>query len=164
MASIQRKTLFANVLIQESRPMRSKDRKLDRIFLVGGVPSAAVTDLGATPGSSLSWSIMPMQPLRWSRNMGRSMHNSISRRNHIRVRIRSTTLYRCGTVLVADSKLPNQVAYDIVKTIFEHKQDMIRAHAESRNFNLEYQTPGRAVIPFHPGAKKYFDEKGIKAN
>jgi len=65
---------------------------------------------------------------------------------------------------MADAKLPDQVAYDIVKTMFEHKEDMMRVHKEAQNFDLKYQTNGAAVIPFHPGAKKYFAEKGIKLN
>ena len=67
-------------------------------------------------------------------------------------------------VLVADTKLPEQLAYDIVKTVFERKEDLVRVHAEARNFDFKYQTPGAAVIPFHPGAIRYFTEKGIKVN
>ena len=58
--------------------------------------------------------------------------------------------------------MPDQLAYDIVKTVFERKEDLIRVHAEAKNFDYKYQTQGAAVIPFHPGAKKYFAEKGVK--
>ena len=67
-------------------------------------------------------------------------------------------------VLVADSRMSDQLAYDIVKTVFERKEDLIRVHAEARNFDYKYQTPGAAVVPFHPGALKYFAEKGVKVN
>ena len=67
-------------------------------------------------------------------------------------------------VLVADNRMSDQLAYDIVKTVFERKDDLIRVHAESRNFDYKYQTPGAAVVPFHPGALKYFAEKGVKIN
>ena len=64
-------------------------------------------------------------------------------------------------VLVADAKLSDQLAYDIVKTLFDRKEDLIRVHAEARNFDLKNQSNGAAVIPYHPGAKKYFAEKGV---
>jgi TRAP-type uncharacterized transport system substrate-binding protein len=64
-------------------------------------------------------------------------------------------------VLVADAKMPDQQAYDIVKTLFDRKEDLVRVHAEARNFELKNQTDSAAVIPFHPGAKKYFSEKGV---
>ena len=65
-------------------------------------------------------------------------------------------------VLVARADVSDQVAYDVVKTIFERKADMERVHPESRNFDLKYQTNAASVIPFHPGAIKYFAEKGVK--
>jgi TRAP-type uncharacterized transport system substrate-binding protein len=38
---------------------------------------------------------------------------------------------------------------------------MDRVHAEARNFDLKYQTASGAVIPFHPGALRYFKERGL---
>ena len=63
-----------------------------------------------------------------------------------------------------DAKLPEPLAYDIVKTLFERKEDLVRVHAEAKNFDLKNQTSGAAVIPYHPGAKKYFAEKGVTLN
>ena len=37
-------------------------------------------------------------------------------------------------------------------------------HKEATNFDLKYQTNDASPIPFHPGAIKYFNEKGIKIN
>jgi TRAP transporter TAXI family solute receptor len=65
-------------------------------------------------------------------------------------------------VLVASANLPDDVAYNIVKTMFEKKEDMMKVHAEARNFDMKYQTNAGVVIPFHPGAKKYLIEKGAK--
>ena len=65
-------------------------------------------------------------------------------------------------VLLARADIPDQVAYDIVKTLFERKTEMERVHPESRNFDMKYQTNAGSVVPFHPGAIKYFAEKGVK--
>jgi TRAP-type uncharacterized transport system substrate-binding protein len=37
-------------------------------------------------------------------------------------------------------------------------------HQESANIKLENQKAIASPIPFHPGALKYFAEKGIKVN
>jgi len=37
-------------------------------------------------------------------------------------------------------------------------------HKEAANFKLESQKASASPIPFHPGALKYFAEKGIKVN
>jgi hypothetical protein len=55
-------------------------------------------------------------------------------------------------------------AYSIVKTIFEKREDLIAVHREAENFKLELQKASATPIPFHPGALKYFAEKGVKVN
>ncbi|MBI2291214.1 MAG: TAXI family TRAP transporter solute-binding subunit, partial [Betaproteobacteria bacterium] len=64
-------------------------------------------------------------------------------------------------ILVTSANTPDDVAYNIVKTMFEKKEDMVRVHRESQNFDFKYQTNAAIVIPFHPGAVKYFREKGL---
>jgi TRAP-type uncharacterized transport system substrate-binding protein len=49
-----------------------------------------------------------------------------------------------------------------VKTVFEKRQELIAVHKEAENFKLELQKQAASPIPFHPGAIKYFSEKGIK--
>ena len=39
---------------------------------------------------------------------------------------------------------------------------MIAVHKEAVNFKLENQKASATPIPFHPGALKYFAEKGVK--
>jgi uncharacterized protein len=46
--------------------------------------------------------------------------------------------------------------------MFDKKQDMVQVHKEAENFDLKNQTNAAAVIPYHPGALKYFAEKGLK--
>ena len=141
-----------------------KDKKLDAFFWVGGIPTPAVTDLGATPGVKLKLvdhvdatdaMVKKYGPLYVKDVIPARSYPGQDTPNQI------TTVWN---VLVADTKLPEQLAYDIVKTVFERKEDLVRVHAEARNFDYKYQTPGAAVIPFHPGAIRYFTEKGIKVN
>ena len=66
-------------------------------------------------------------------------------------------------ILVPHEKMSDQMAYNIVKTLFEKSEDLVAVHQEAENIELEMQkacTP----IPFHPGAQKYFEEKGVKVN
>jgi TRAP transporter TAXI family solute receptor len=139
-----------------------KDKKLDAFFWVGGVPTPAVTDLGATPGLKLKLidhsevteaMVKKYGPLYVKDTIPARSYPGQDTPNQI------ATVWN---VLVADAKLSDQHAYEVVKTIFDHKDDLIRVHAEARSFDYKYQTNGAAVIPYHPGAKKYFAEKGIK--
>lgn len=139
-----------------------KDKKLDAFFWVGGVPTAAVTELAATPGMKLKLidhddavaaMVKVYGPLYVRDTIPAKAYPGQNQPNRI------ATVWN---VLVARADVADQVAYDVVKTVFERKADMERVHPESRNFELKYQTNAASVIPFHPGAIKYFAEKGVK--
>jgi TRAP transporter TAXI family solute receptor len=139
-----------------------KDKKLDAFFWVGGLPTPAVTDLGATPGIKLklvdhSEALDPMikkyGPLY--------VKDTIPAKTYPGQET-ATQIVTVWNVLVADTKMSDKLAYDIVKTLFDRKEDLVRVHAEAKNFDLKNQSSGAAVIPYHPGAKKYFAEKGVK--
>ena len=65
-------------------------------------------------------------------------------------------------ILVAHEGMDEKTAYNIVKTIFEKKSELVAVHKEAENFKLENQKAGATPIPFHPGAVKYFAERGVK--
>jgi TRAP-type uncharacterized transport system substrate-binding protein len=67
-------------------------------------------------------------------------------------------------ILVAHESMDDKTAYNVVKTIFERKDDIVAVHKEALNFKLESQKAAASPIPFHPGALKYFAEKGVKVN
>ena len=67
-------------------------------------------------------------------------------------------------ILVANAKMPDKVAYDIVKTFIEKRDELVAVHAEAESIKLENQSPKNSPIPWHPGAMKYFSEKGVKMN
>jgi TRAP-type uncharacterized transport system substrate-binding protein len=65
-------------------------------------------------------------------------------------------------ILVAPANMSDKMAYDIVKTIVDKREDLIAVHKEARNFTVENQVKDYSPIPWHPGAVKYFKEKGAK--
>ena len=141
-----------------------KDKKLDAYFWVGGIPTPAVTDLGATPGLKLKLIDHSDATEAMVKKYGPLYVKDVIPAKSYPGQDTPNQIATVWNVLVADAKLSDQLAYDIVKTIFEHKQDLIRVHAEAKSFEYKYQTNGAAVIPYHPGAKKYFAEKGVKLN
>lgn len=66
-----------------------------------------------------------------------------------------------GTVLIAHKDMPDSLAYTITKTLAENKKAMGKAHAAWRFFKPENGgKPASVGVPLHPGAAKYFKEKG----
>jgi TRAP-type uncharacterized transport system substrate-binding protein len=65
-------------------------------------------------------------------------------------------------ILVASAKMPDQVAYDIVKTFIEKRDELIAVHREAESLTLENQLTKNSSVPWHPGAVKYITERGVK--
>ena len=62
--------------------------------------------------------------------------------------------------LVCRADLPDDVAYTIVKTIFENKDAITELHPKGEYLSLDFATDGIAV-PFANGAAQYFAENGV---
>jgi len=50
--------------------------------------------------------------------------------------------------------------YTFLKTIEAHTEDMGKIHPSGKEYTMEYLVQG-ATIPLHPGAEKFFKEKGV---
>ena len=139
-----------------------KDRKIDAFFWVGGLPTAAVTDLANTPGIKLKMIDHANAVAAMNKKYGQLYVEDVIPKAMYRgmdVDNRQATVWN---ILVSNENLSDQTAYNIVKTIFDHKADLVAVHKESENFLLENQKASASPIPFHPGAIKYFSERGVK--
>ncbi|MFY8115300.1 MAG: TAXI family TRAP transporter solute-binding subunit [Rhabdaerophilum sp.] len=63
--------------------------------------------------------------------------------------------------LVTHEGMSEKAVYEMTKAIFENLPTIAAAHAAGRSIKVENAMDGMA-IPVHPGAAKYFAEKGIK--
>ncbi len=58
--------------------------------------------------------------------------------------------------------MKEDLAYRIVKTVFEHQPELAAIQREARFLTPESQAGGGSPVPYHPGALRYFAERGIK--
>jgi hypothetical protein len=65
-------------------------------------------------------------------------------------------------LLAVNANMDEKLAYTITKTLWEHRVDLVRVHAEAVNIKPENQKAEASSIPWHPGAIKFFAEQGIK--
>jgi TRAP transporter TAXI family solute receptor len=62
---------------------------------------------------------------------------------------------------IANKNMPDGTAYLITKTILENNPTMVKAHAAAKETVAANATRNN-FLPFHPGAVRYYKEKGIK--
>jgi hypothetical protein len=141
-----------------------KDNKIDAFFWVGGLPTAAVTDIANTPGTKIRMvdhaELVPVMNKKYG---SLYIEDSIPKATY-RGMDTDNKQATVMNILVANANMDDKTAYNIVKTIFDKRQDLINVHKEAANFKLENQKAAASPIPFHPGAVKYFAEHGIKLN
>src|SRR5919201_1052718 len=138
-----------------------KDRKIDAFFWVGGLPTAAVTDLANTPGVKIKLidhsEVVDAMNKKYGQlyvadTIGKDIYHGMEKDNQIAT---------VNNLLVAHEKMDADTAYKIVRAVCDHKDELVRTHKEAENIKLENQKASASPVPWHPGAVKYFAEKGI---
>ena len=141
-----------------------KDRKIDAFFWVGGLPTAAVTDLANTPGTKIKMidhaDLVAVMNAKWGDLYVQDLIPKDTYKGMDADNRQATVM----NILVANENMDEKTAYTIVKTIFDKRDDIVAVHKEAANFKLENQKASATPVPFHPGALKYFAEKGVKVN
>ena len=63
-------------------------------------------------------------------------------------------------LVAAKREFPEEAVYQIVKTVFEHLEELQKVHPAAKFIRPD--SIGKVKIPYHAGAIKYFKEKGYK--
>jgi TRAP transporter TAXI family solute receptor len=139
-----------------------KDGKIDAFFWVGGLPTAAVTDLGATPGVKIKLIDHTDVVDAMNKKYGDLYTTGVIPAKTYPGQDKDNKIAVVQNILVANADMSEKIAYDIVKTFIEKRDELVAVHGEAKNITLENQSPKSSPIPWHPGAVKYLKEKGAK--
>jgi uncharacterized protein len=139
-----------------------KDRKIDAFFWVGGLPTAAVTDLGATPGVKIKLIDHADVVGKMNAKYGSLYAASVIPAKTYPGQDQDNPIAVVWNILVTNDKLSDDLAYTIVKTIFDKKADLVAVHREADAIDYKSQAKENSPVPWHPGALKYFAEHGVK--
>jgi len=141
-----------------------KDGKIDAFFWVGGLPTAAVTDLANTPNTKVKLIDHADAVAAMNKKYGNLYVEDTIPKSTYKGMEADNKQATVMNILVTHESMDDKTAYNIVRTIFDRKDDIVAVHKEALNFKLESQKQSASPIPFHPGALRYFAEKGVKVN
>lgn len=141
-----------------------KDRKIDAFFWVGGLPTAAVTDLANTPGTKIVMIDHADAVDAMNKKYGNLYFKDTIPKSTYSGMAADNQNASVANILVVNSNMPEADVYKIVKAMFENQPELVRTHKEYESVKLENQKQAATPLPFHPGALKYFKEKGININ
>jgi TRAP transporter TAXI family solute receptor len=139
-----------------------KDRKIDAFFWVGGLPTAAVTDLANSPGAKIKMIDIAHLVPAMTKKYGNIYVKDVIPQRMYKGMEADNQAATVTNLLVAHQNMDEKTAYTIIKTLWEHRVDLVRVHAEAVNIKPENQKAEASSIPWHPAAIKFFAEQGIK--
>jgi len=138
-----------------------KDQKIDAFFWVGGLPTAAVTDLAATPNTKIKFIDIAHLTPKLNEKYGPLYAEATIPKETYPGMEKDAENITVWNILAVNENMSEDMAYNITKIVFEKRDELAKVHKEALNIKLELQSQKRSGIPFHPGALKYFNEKGI---
>jgi len=135
-----------------------KDNQIDAFLVVAGLPNNAIMDV-STQHNIKILGIDPEMIAKINQKYPFLNASVISAGTYRRQTIPVNTVAVMAT-LVASAKLPDATVYTITKTLFDNLEEIGKMHNKGKEIKLDIAVKGMN-IPLHPGAEKYFKEKGI---
>jgi TRAP transporter TAXI family solute receptor len=139
-----------------------KDRKIDAFFWVGGLPTAGVTDLAATPGVKIKMIDHSEVVAKMNAKYNNLYATAVIKAGTYPGQDKDNQVSAVWNILVTGDKMSDQEAYDIVKLMVDKKADLVAVHKDAASFSVENQVVANSPVPWHPGAVKFFKERGAK--
>ncbi|WP_312700222.1 TAXI family TRAP transporter solute-binding subunit [Sedimentibacter sp.] len=135
-----------------------KDKHIDAFFVTSGIPNSSIQDIAAmNPVSLVSLSddtigaLVEKYPFFVEYTIPANTYNGQTSD------VKTAAVLAC---LATNSEASENDIYNITKALFDNQPELATAHAKGAEIKLEEAVDGIS-IPLHPGAEKYFKEKGI---
>ncbi|NOZ92467.1 MAG: TAXI family TRAP transporter solute-binding subunit [Dictyoglomi bacterium] len=134
-----------------------KNNQLDAAFLTAGYPTAAVNELAASKAIKLipiddehAKALKEKYPFYVQDIIPAGTYKGVDE---------DVKTVAVKAILIVRKDIPEDIVYKMLDAIFAHTDEIAKAHAKGAMINLDNAVKGMS-IPWHPGAKKFFEEKG----
>lgn len=134
-----------------------KDGVIDAFFVTAGIPNTAIAELAVTRELKLinidgqeAENLIKEYPF----------YSSIVVPKEIYGTKEDTTTVGVRAIIICRDDMNEEEVYLFVKSIYENLDKLSASHAKGKEFKIEEANLG-VTVPLHPGAVKYFEEKGL---
>jgi TRAP transporter TAXI family solute receptor len=136
-----------------------KDGRVEGILIAGGLPTAAVLDAA----SAVKIRILSLEPdmiAKLTKDMPWYYPVTIPKGTYIG-QTEDVRTVAVANILICRDDLKDDLVYQMTKALYENQKDLVTAHSAAKDMKLEDALNG-LTVPLHPGAERYYKEKGIK--
>ncbi|MEW5908881.1 MAG: TAXI family TRAP transporter solute-binding subunit [Thermodesulfobacteriota bacterium] len=134
-----------------------KDKHIDAFIVTAGIPNAAIMDISTQHNirildisGDIANKLIQKYPFLAAAKVPANTYKN---------QTQDVTTVAVNAVLIASNELKEDVVYSLTKALFENQAELASAHAKGKELSLKNAVQG-VSIPFHPGAAKYYKEKG----
>jgi uncharacterized protein len=137
-----------------------KDGKIDAFFWNGGLPTAAVLDLTHSPGITAHFVATDEVLPRLQQTFGPTLYYRAIIPKATYDAEADVPVVAVANLLVVSETMAESLAYDITRLLFDKQSELIAIHPQAKDLTLATAMTG-SPIPFHPGALRYYRERGL---
>lgn len=135
-----------------------KDGQIDAFFVTAGIPNPGITDV-STQHKIRILSIAADKTKQMTAEYPFLVASTVPANTYMNQPEPAYTA-QIVALLIAGNHMSEAEVYQIAKMLFENDGELARAHAKGELITLKTALDG-ATAPIHPGAAKYYKEKGI---
>lgn len=135
-----------------------RDRQVEAVIYWGAAPTVAITDLTTT--KAIRFLDISQDKAVLITKDHPYFYKGVLPANTYRGQTKPVQALLTAITLGTNSRVEEDLVYPLLKVILEHNEDLKHVHPEAALFNAR-NAFGPEVIPYHPGALKYYKEKGM---
>ena len=135
------------------------DKKIDVIIYVVGHPNSSIKEASSACQTTLVNVTGPkisklIKTLRYYEavNIPGGMYRGSPNK---------TETFGVGATIVTTTDLPEHIAYEIVKAVFENHDTFVQLHPSFKDLSKQAMVSQYLSAPLHPGALRYYKEVGL---
>ena len=139
-----------------------KDGKLDAYFFVSGIPTSAITDLGASPGIQLRLVDHAEFVPKIVEKYGPVYFPEVIPAGTYPGQTTDNKQMSVANILGVLDTMPAEQATRILEAMWRAREELVQVHAEARGFTLDRQKSAAAGVPWHRAAEAFWKAQGAQ--
>lgn len=140
-----------------------KDGKIQAFFFAAGVPTAAATDLAATPGLTIHLLDHADAVPKMNAKFGPLYAPGIIPKETYPGMVADARNVDVWNVMFTNASMPDELVREVLAIMFDNRDALERVHKDASQISIEKQALGISPIPYHPAAIEFYRERGVAA-
>ncbi len=137
-----------------------RDGQIDAVFAILALPAGSIEDVAT--GTDLTFVSIDEDLVQTLLDADETLSELSVEADTYPGQDEEVTWVTNWATLYAPSDLHEDVVYDLVRVLYEENETIAEAHDVGSQIQIDTALDGRAGIPVHPGAERYFDEVGAE--